>query len=503
MKNFKRLLCLSLCALMLLSVLVACNQDNTDSTDSESESNEVTDVVETTDTEKVYETDENGYVMDDLPDTTYNGEKVRVLGWKGSERYTLPEDSGGGNVQLYSKIYFNKLSVEARLDIQLDVTYIAATGNDPGAVVRNAFVTEVKSGAGDYDLIQTYSLYPAVLAQQGLLVNINNLKYPNLEMPWWPDAISEWEQYDGLYFVANNSSALAIRSMFVMFSYTEMIVGSGLKDPVELVLEGKWTVEKMMEYAKNFHGDAIAKPGEVYGFVVDDHSRTDALYYGAGFHQTLNNDKGVAEMTWNDASYRTRVIDYLDPLITFFKLEEVEIADNTASLMYNKKTALMLASMGNVDGLTDNSYAPIPIPKIDEEGEYCTMQNNGYDMWCIPKTTDNAELSGVVLEAIASSEYRNVAPFYYDTVLKDRYSQDANGVKVFEILRDAVVYDFGRLCQFTMTNPIEYIWRRNFVTGKVKDPKNILENQWATYGGATQNELMELLADFRNNNRAQ
>ena len=502
MKGFIRAMCLSICTLMLLGVLVACKNDPVSNEESEESVSDVeSEIVESTETEKVYQKDENGYVMDELPDTTYNGEKIRVLGWKGNERFTIPTDSGGGNVQLYSQIYFHRLSVEARLDIQLDVNYMEARGDDPGSKIRSAFTTEVMSGAGDYDLIQTYSLYPATLAQEGLLVNINKLKYPQLDMPWWPDAISEWEQYDALYFVANNSSALAIRSMFVMYSYTDMIIGSGLVDPVELVIDGKWTVEKMMEYAKNFHGDAVANPGEIYGLVVDDHSRTDALYYGAGFHSTLNDANGVAKATWSDASYRARVGEYLEQLITFFKLEEVEIAPNSQALMKEKKTALMLASMGNVDILSDNDYAPIPIPKYDEEAEYCTMQNNGYDMWCVPKTTDNAELSGIVLEAISSSEYRKVAPFYFDTVLKDRYSQDANGVKVFDIIRGAVVYDFGRLCQFTMSDTVEYIWRRNFVTGKVKDPKNILESNWATSGVIIESALMELQADFRNNNR--
>ena len=162
---------------------------------------------------------------------------------------------------------------------------------------------------------------------------------------------------------------------------------------------------------------------------------------------------------------------------------------------------IIIVIVAVIDVLSDNDYAPIPIPKYDEEAEYCTMQNNGYDMWCVPKTTDNAELSGIVLEAISSSEYRKVAPFYFDTVLKDRYSQDANGVKVFDIIRGAVVYDFGRLCQFTMSDTVEYIWRRNFVTGKVKDPKNILESNWATSGVIIESALMELQADFRNNNR--
>ncbi len=510
MKNFKKILCISLCTIMLLGVLVACGKTDPEDPAESGNGDPATpggDVVDTSDTEKVYETDENGFVKDELPDTKYEGKEIKVLGWEENKVLTLPENSGNGNVQLYSKIFYNKLEVEARLDIQLKVNYMHAYGNDPGQTVMNAFMTTVKSGEADYDLIQTFSLYPCMLAQEGLLVNINNLEYPHLDMPWWPSAVQDqWTQYDGLYFLGTNSSATSIRSMFVMFSNTEMITGENLTDPVELVLNGTWTVDKMIEYAKYFHGAAVADPGNAYGLVVDDHSRMDALYYGAGFNFTVNNSDGVAELALADASYRTKLSNYCDKLVTFFKLEETDIAADTRILMKDKKTALMLASMGNVEELQDNSYAPIPIPKYDEESSYRTMQNNGWDMWCIPKTTADAELSGVVIEAIASSEYRVIAPYYFETVLKDRYAQDANGRKVFDIIRSSLIYDLGRVSQFTLTKgTVEGIWRDCFVTWAAgvptKVPQNTIESAWAKKGENMKADLLVMLANFRNNNR--
>lgn len=493
----KRLLCLSLCLIMLLGMLAACKKDEEEQPATPTEDS--SDSVPTGDTGKQYETDANGYIKDELPDTTYNGKEVKVLGWKGNEAYTIPKESG--NTPLLSKIYYHKLAVEARLDIQLKVNYMQGQGNDPGSTIMNAFKTEVQSGAGDYDLIQNFSLYPAVLAQEGLLVNMKNLSYPHLDMPWWSDSISDWEQYGGLYFLTCNSSAMAIRSMFVMFSNTQMITDAGLTDPVDLVLDGKWTIETMVQYTKAFHGDAEANPGEAYGLVIDDDSRMDAFYYGAGFKAITNNADGVAEVTWNDVGYRTRVSDYIDTLVNLLKLPETEIANDTAKLMVDGKTALMVASMANIEQLKDNAYAALPMPKLEEDASYATMQNNGYDMWCIPKTTSDAQLAGVVLEAIASSEYRNIAPYYFETVLRDRYAQGADGMKVFDIIRNNTVYDFGRVCQFSLKNTVEGMWRSNFASKKVKNPNNVLESKWASGGDQLNASLAELLAAFRNNNR--
>lgn len=509
MKNFKRLLCLSLGAVMLLGALVACGKDEPEGVDSGSDTD--SDVLESiggSETETQWETDENGFVVDDIPDTTYDGKIINIVGWENAKDYTLPDDGGDGGAQLLSMIYLNRLSVEARLDVQFEINYMVGKGGDGGAS-QEALINEISSGASKYDLIQNYSLFPAVMAQRGLLVNFNNLEYPHLNMPWWPESIrAQWEQYDSLYFVANNSSAQSLRMMLVMYSNTDMITREGLQDPVELVLSGDWTVEKMIQYARAFESQAANTPGEIYGLVVDDHSRTDVLYYGAGFHSTENDANGVAKPTWTDAGYRTRVSNYLDTLVSFFKSNAVEIANDSRELMVQKKTALMIAAMSTLEAQKgDTTYAAIPIPKLDKDSEYRTIHNNAFDMWCIPKSAADAELSGLVIEAIASSEYRNIAPYYFETVLKDRYSQNANGMKVFDIIRSSVTYDFGRLCQFALEDTVEYMWRRSFViypsgSAPIKTPNNTLESQWTTSGTKIETGIMKLLADFRNNNRA-
>ncbi len=503
MKNLKKLLCLSLCALMLLSVLVACGTDEPADDGTVSNEEENSDVV-SSDTEKEYLTDSDGFVLDEIPEgTTYGGADIIVLGWEQNKMITIPDKGGEGEAQhLFSKVYNNRLLLEDRLDINLKVEYVKASGDKSDE--RDAFIVKMQAGDGGYDLVQTFSLYPCMLAQQGLLVDLNTLEYPHLDMPWWPDAIREqWTQYDKLYFVGSNSSATAIRSMFVTFSYTDKIVGAGLTDPVDLVLEGTWTIDKMIEYTKAFSGDNANDP-EFFGLVVDDFSRMDAFYYGAGFNSTINDADGVAKLALSDASYRTNLSNYVDKMVEFFKRPEVDIAKNTQIAMANKKTALMVASMVNIETLEDLSYSPIPMAKMNEEDEYLTMQNNGWDMWCIPKTTSDAERSGIVIEAFASSEYRTVAPYYFETILKGRYAASAKGEQIFDIIRNNVTYDFGRIAQFTFSNngiTAEGVWRSCFWRSDAKLPENRVESLWAERGSNSESDLLLLLRNFKNNNR--
>ena len=499
MKNLKRILCLLLCAIMLLGVLAGCKKDEGADGDGEN----VTTVSTDSGDENL---DENGYEKDDITeDMTYGGALMRIVSWAGNERYTLPED--GGTTQLDAEIYYSRLSVEERLDVTTEVTYLEGKGNDPGYSIMTAFINNVTAGVVKYDLIQGFCLYPTALARDGFLHNLNNLEFPHLDDPWYPEEIKEWEQHGGLYFVANNSSACAIRSMILMYANTEMITNvDGLTDPVDLVLSGDWTIDKMMEYSQAF--ESTAEVGDGYGLVVDDFSRVDAFYYGAGFRSTVNDSNGVAKMALDDASYLGRVDDYLDKLVTFFNRADVYVAPDEITLMQDKKTAFMIARMGKLLGLSDNSYAPLPMPKLDKDSSYSTMLDMGVDVWCIPKTTEDAERSGVFIEAISSSEYRSVAPYLFETQLKARYAQGTKGEQVFDIIHNSVVYDFGRMAQSTFkTKTVEGIWREcltkwdSSINHGVKDPKNVITDKWATFGGDMKTELLTLTNDIRNNNR--
>ena len=92
--------------------------------------------------------------------------------------------------------------------------------------------------------------------------------------------------------------------MEVMFANVQIINDHGFEDPVDLVLAGNWTLEKMKDMVASFNGNAIVEDenAKMYGLVVDDHSRLDAFYYGFGFNNTRNDANGVAQLAFTTAS---------------------------------------------------------------------------------------------------------------------------------------------------------------------------------------------------------
>ena len=241
------------------------------------------------------------------------------------------------------------IELETRLNVNLNISRVNGSFQQKAAFLEAAR----KAGENSMDLICSFSLWPSILATENLLVDVKTLSYPNLDKPWWPASTEEWSQYGKLFFVSSNSSLTALRSMEVMFCNSTLFTDRQLEDPVELALAGNWTVDKMLELVEAFNNDL---------------------------------DEGVAELAYTSASDKQLISDFIDKLIPIFGTTATGIAKDKRDWMKEHKTALMVASLGNVTELNDTDYAPMPSPKLNSsQQDYRIIQNNGYDVWCVPK----------------------------------------------------------------------------------------------------------------------
>ena len=160
----------------------------------------------------------------------------------------------------------------------------------------------------------------------------------------------------------------------------------------------------------------------------------------------------------------------------------------------------MVCSMWEITRMTEIAYQALPMPKLDEsQTEYKTIMNNGFDVWCIPKNAPDKEASGIILEAFASANYRKVSPRFYEDNLKMRYTDTAQGARVYDLIRDSVIYDFGRISQ-DVIGVTEGLFRNCLWDGSLKIPSfnnnfiSMLDSKEATFAS----NLAKLLKTYRN-----
>ena len=124
-----------------------------------------------------WETDENGYIKDNIPDdTNYGGKVINLLCWSEGLNNVIPKEAGKNEVQ--EEVYLRRLNLEGRLNINFNVSTAAGSAQN-----KDVFLAQARlANESKYDLICSFSLHPSVLAQEGLLYNLNNLQYPQLDM---------------------------------------------------------------------------------------------------------------------------------------------------------------------------------------------------------------------------------------------------------------------------------------------------------------------------------
>lgn len=92
----------------------------------------------------------------------------------------------------------------------------------------------------------------------------------------------------------------------------------------------------------------------------------------------------------------------------------------------------------------DADFGLIPYPKYNEAQEQYYSRIEGCEQTCIPvSNVANLEMTGVLLEAMASDSAQNLVPAYYETLLKSKLSRDNDSEAMLEIIFGSRVFDWG------------------------------------------------------------
>lgn len=434
-------------ALLMIAPLAACGGADTPDTPVNDTTVTTAAPVVTEPAETEPPTDENGFLLDSLPaDLNYGGAKLTVLADEGQKKQYYAEDLTGDIVN--DALYERERTVEERLGVQLEWNFIkGAWGN------REQFAKtveqSVQAGSQDYDLVVAYNLTPPVMAVKGILENLNEMKYIEVDKPWWPQTYVEQALYDGkLYCLAESTSRGVLRNMPAVFYNKTLTEQYGMGNLLQIALDGKWTFDKLGELIKGTYRDLnnnnTADAEDQFGLSVGTAPWLDALYYGSGLTITKINEQGNPELTLGDEKVQT----YIDKILPFlYEAPDVFPVDAKQYAMFKAGRAVFYVStVAITDQLrdVDITYGVMPIPKFDEKQEaYHTTMANTHDVWCIPINGKNTEAAGAALEAISSGSFRQVYPAYYETALKVKYAPDDEVAQVYDMIRAGVMFDFG------------------------------------------------------------
>ena len=467
----KKTLALILAMLMCLSVMVSCGGGNTDPADTTTaaaggDNNTTADTTTASveETESPY--DANGYLKDSLnPDLNYNGEKFTILYWQDVERIEFEVLEMTGDL-IGDALYNRNAAVEDRLNI--DFEWIGTPGNYNNQAAFVSQVTNDVNSGGEYEVFSGYSMTAATIALQGLSRNLMEVENIDFEKPWWPASLTELTTInDRLYFCSGDISTNMLHMMYCTLFNKTLAEQLNIGNVYEMVDKGTWTIDKMAELAStaysDLNGDTVPDVSDQFGLALGSNIHFDAFFTAAGLRTVTKDANDTPIMAEEFSSDKTHAL--LEKIVDIFHNNDYSAFAATVSGWSNKPFAegrvLFIVDRNYVTSSatfadTTVTYGVLPVPKYEEAQEnYYTCMAFPFSIYSvsIALSEEKANMAGAVLECMASESYRQVTPAVFETAMKLKYSAGEDDSRMYDLVRDTIQFDLGRI----FTTPLKNI----------------------------------------------
>lgn len=348
--------------------------------------------------------------------------------------------------------YERNMKVENLYGIK--ITTVNATGASSNGM--NLIQKDVMSNNGEYDLCLTGGYETCQMAYTGLITNLQDLDYIDLEHSWWDDRCTADLSIAGsTYFAVGDYSTNAFDCSYCILFNKDLIVDNDFENPYELVNNRKWTYDRfqqmVMEIYSDLNGDMKANVGDQFGLIVWQ----DAVFgmlNAVGSEVGRVNQKGELTLTIESEKNINVLMKFISLCQTGNvininangNLNATDMFANNQGLFYTR----YLASVRSLREY-DINFGILPYPLWDEgqESYHTSVHSHGISMLCIPISVYDSEMSGAVAEAVAYFSQDSVRVAYYDVNLVGRYFTDNESAEMLDIILATRIYDAGRFYQ--------------------------------------------------------
>lgn len=418
------------------------------------------------------------FEKDSLPaDLNFGGKEVNILWWEENREFV--EEQTGEVVD--DALYTRDRNVEERLNVKLNNIPMSYTWNTRQEYL-GAIKNSVMAGDNAYDIVSgQYATMPSLIAD-GTFVNMMTLDYIDFSKPWWVNGLIEETAIDGkLYLVTGDITKQTIGTVCCMFGNQRLFDDFQLENPIDLVDQGKWTLDKVKELAtgvyQDINGNDTKDPEDRHGVVIYNANGVTAFQQSTGIKVTTMNKNGIPELSMNNEhtiDVLTKLREYIRNSEEFYLGADADLDANYA--IFSDGRALMTTGFfrqaGEVYKDMQDDFWILPYPKSDEKQEnYYTRLGEANTLLGITASCQNPDMAAAVMEAMSSESYRTVAPAFYEVALKVKYSRNDESARMFDLIRSSVTFDFGAL--YGTTLGVSFTSIKNFIAYS--------SDEWASY----------------------
>lgn len=356
---------------------------------------------------------------------------------------------------LDDEIYKRNRFVEEKFNMKINV--VEDYELDQAA---KALQTSVLAGDDTYDVAFIRDYYLSTAITENYLMNLDEIPELKLDEEWWDGTATENARIgkDGkALFAATDISLVDFEGTMVTFINEDMFEKLNLELPYQLVIDGNWTFDKMVEYMKigaNLNGDENFKPfnasgAAVYGMVGFQHSY-NSLISSAGIDYIKADKNGnlIFDMDnerFYDVAIKISQTFAQDGEWLFANSGTVTNPAHYEMIFKNGRSLMMIAQLKAANNYRDmdSTYGILPVPKYDETQEnYSNLRTFSYLM-VVPTTNTRPHETGAIMDAMSYLTYENVVPTFYDGRISQKMLRNDESIQMLNMIRSTRHYDLG------------------------------------------------------------
>ncbi len=477
MKKFLRIIAFIMALLTISGMVVACAdpQGGEETSNNAGSAETQAPVVETT-------AEETLYTPDDLKEKYDFNETVTIFMWSD---YTMMEFYAEETGDMIDDAIFNRnVAVETRLGVEFE--YVEEKG------ASSKYTNWIQKAENDWQSDNTYDIYAGysrsapLMTLKGMTANLLEYEAFSVEKPWWPAALTtECTINDKLYFCSGDISTNLLWMMTGTFYNKELYEQyfAGEKSPMDMVDDNEWTMEKFFSMVEDIYtddGNQKKDDADFYGYILYQ-TNADAFQTSAGIISIERDpEKGLRiSEDWNSQ----RCADACALVGNFLASEGVIYNDSTTirDIFYEERGIFITDRLFIVAGKDTHetgkiefSYGLVPQPKFTTDQEtYLTNVGHPFTMYAVNSQSKKIEAAVTSLEALGSANHRTVTPAVFEVAMKVRYTDDPQTSGMYDLLREGISFDIGRLYASTFQNGTANLFRTTALSG---NPSGLLSN---------------------------
>ena len=386
-------------------------------------------------------------------------------------------------------LYNRRIYVEELLNVVIDPSEVMEYTKASSAIRKS-----VNAGDDAYDLYLEHMIQAGIDTLEGLFCNWYDIPHMDFSHPWYPqDSIASITMDNTMYLLLSDVMLSSFHNTYCYYFNRDIAADYDLPDIYDIVRSGNWTLDKAAELTKGVYrdvnGDGKQDAGDRYGYATSIDSNV-VTYFWAFDVPLVDISSGKPELVANNER-AVNTVSKLDDF--FFKNENTNLADvwtDFIDMFVAEQVLFIPRCIGETQTFFREmeNYGILPFPKYDATQEgYYTMLDGCSPMIAVPKTAQNTEMIGAVMEAMGEYSYKYVVPAYYDVTLKVKGTRDENSIEMLDltfagrIVDFAFVYDNWKGYAFALQNVLKKNGSEEYASYYQKNEKKAIAHFEAVY----------------------